>query len=360
MTTYRPRYKPSRRTFLAGTGAVAAGLTFLPRLALSAEEKRLNVYNWDTYIGENTLADFGTATGIEAKLDLFADNDELFAKLKGGNPGYDVIVPSNDYLERMIKADMVVPIDHAKIPNMANIDKPFQDAAFDPGRKYSIPYMWGTLGIGYRKSKIEGGVIDSWKILFASEQYSGRISLLGDAQNVLGVALKYLGYSYNSTDPAEFKKVEEMIIAQKKHIKVFADDNGQDLLASGEVDACMEWNGDIVQVMKEDAELSYAVPTEGSLIWQDTMAIPKGAPHPENAHAFLNFVLDGEAGKHIAETIQYATANAAAKALMDEAYRNNPAIFPPAEIVAKCEPSLYLGEEVVKLRDETWTRIQAA
>lgn len=359
MTTFHPRFKPNRRSLLKGTGAAIAGLTFLPRFALSAEEKKLNFYNWDTYIGETTLADFNTATGIEVKLDLFADNDELFAKLKGGNPGYDVIVPSNDMLERMIKANMVIPLDHSKIPNMANIDKPFQDAAFDPGRKHSVPYMWGTLGIDYRKSKVEGAV-DSWKVILDSDKHSGKISLLGDAQNVIGVALKYLGYSFNSTNPDEMKKAEELLIAQKKHIKVFADDNGQDLLASGEVDLCQEWNGDIVQVMAEDEDLSYAVPTEGSLLWQDTMAIPAGAPHPENAHAFLNYVLDAEAGKAIATTIQYATANAAARALMDDGYKNNPAIFPPAEIVAKCEPALYLGEEATKIRDETWTRIQAA
>ncbi len=360
MTVYRPRFSPSRRAVLKGTGAVVAGLTFLPRFSLADEEKKLNFYNWDTYIGEHSLADFTKATGIEAKMDLFADNDELFAKLKGGNPGYDVIVPTNDNLERMIKANMVIELDHSKIPNMANIDKPFQDAAFDPGRKHSIPYMWGTLGIGYRKSKIEGGVVDSWKILLDSDKYSGRISLLGDAQNVLGAALKYLGYSFNSTDVAELKKAEELLIAQKKHIKVFADDNGQDLLAAGEVDACQEWNGDIIQVMAEDKDLAYAVPTEGSLLWQDTMAIPTGAPHPDNAHAFLNFILDAEAGKHIAETIQYATANAAAKALMDASYTGNTSIFPPPEVVAKCEPGLYLGEEATKVRDEIWTRVQAA
>jgi len=360
MSHYQPKFKTSRRSLLKGTGAMIAGLTLLPRFSLAQEEKKLNFYNWDTYIGEHSLADFTTATGIEAKMDLFADNDELFAKLKGGNPGYDVIVPTNDMLERMIKAEMVIPLDHAKIPNMANIDKPFQDAAFDPGRKYSIPYMWGTLGVGYRKSKIEGGVVDSWKILLDSDKYAGRISLLGDAQNVIGVALKYLGHSFNSVDPAELKKAEDLLIAQKKNVKVFADDNGQDLLASGEVDACQEWNGDIIQVMAEDADIAYAVPTEGSLLWQDTMAIPAGAPHPENAHAFLNFVLDAKAGMHIADTIKYATANAAAKALMDKSYTENPSIFPSAEIVAKCEPSLYLGEEATKVRDESWTRIQAA
>ena len=359
MSRYSPRYRPSRRTLLKGTGAVAVGLTFLPRFSLAEEEKNLNVYNWDTYIGENTLADFNTATGIEVKMDLYADNDELFAKLKGGNPGYDVIVPTNDALERMIKAEMVIPLDHAKIPNMSNIDGPFKDAAFDPGRKFSVPYMWGTLGIGYRKSAVEG-VVDSWKVLFASDQYSGQIDVLGDQANVLGAALKYLGYSWNSVNPDELKKVEELLIGQKKHIKVFADDNGQDLLASGEVKLCQEWNGDIKQIISEDDDVAYVVPTEGSLLWQDTLAIPAGARHPENAHAFINYVLDGEAGKHIVETIQYATANKAAKDLMPEEYRNNPVIFPSEEVIVKCEPGLYLGEEATKVRDEIWTRIQAA
>jgi spermidine/putrescine transport system substrate-binding protein len=359
MTTTRPRLSPSRRQLLQGAGIAAVGLTFLPRFSLAEEEKKLNFYNWDTYIGETTLADFEKATGIQAKMDLFADNDELFAKLKGGNPGYDVIVPTNDNLERMIKAGMVIELDHSKIPNMANIDKPFQDAAFDPGRKYSLPYMWGTNGIGYRKSKVEG-TVDSWKLLLDSDKLAGRISLLGDQQQVLGAALKYLGYSFNSTNADELKKAADLVLAHKKNIKVFADDNGQDLLASGEVDACQEWNGDIIQVMKEDEDLAYVVPTEGSLVWQDTLAIPKGAPHPMNAHAFLNFIFDPQVGKAIAETIQYATPNAAAKALMDKAYLENPAIFPPPEVLAKCEPGLYLGEEATKVRDEIWTRIQAA
>jgi spermidine/putrescine transport system substrate-binding protein len=220
--------------------------------------------------------------------------------------------------------------------------------------------MWGTLGVGYRKSKVEGGVIDSWKLLLDSDKMAGKISLLGDASNVIGPALKYLGYSYNSTNAEELKKAEALLIAQKKHVKVFADDNGQDLLASGEVDACMEWNGDIIQVMAEDEDLAYAVPTEGTLLWQDTMAIPTGAPHPMNAHAFMNFVLDPEVGKAIAATIQYATGNGKAREISDEKYKTNPAIFPPAEIIAKCEPGLYLGEEATKVRDEMWTRIQAA
>jgi spermidine/putrescine transport system substrate-binding protein len=213
-------------------GAVAAGIQFVPRHALAAEEPKLNFYNWDTYIGETTLDDFKKASGIEVKMDLYADNDELFAKFKEGNPGYDLVIPTNDYVERMLKAEMLVPIDHSLIPNMKNIDPNFLDADFDPDRKYSLPYMWGSIGIGYRKSKVDG-VPDSWKWLYDSDKYSGRIALLADGGTIVGMGLKYMGHSLNSKDKALIKEIEAMVIKQKPHIKVFAEDNGQDLLASG-------------------------------------------------------------------------------------------------------------------------------
>jgi spermidine/putrescine transport system substrate-binding protein len=353
------RRRFSRRSILAATGAAAVGVTFAPRLLRAAEEPKLNFYNWDTYIGETTLADFKDATGIEVKMDLYADNDELFAKLKEGNPGYDVIIPTNDYVERMLTADMLAELDLSKIPNKANLDPAFQDATFDPGRKHSMPYMWGTIGIGYRKSKFDTPP-DSWSLLYDSDQMSGKIALLGDATSVIGTGLKYLGYSFNSTNPDEIAKAEALLIKQKPHIKVFAEDNGQDLLLSGEVDLTMEWNGDILQVMEEDDDLSYVVPKEGSLLWQDCLCIPKGAPHPENAHTFINFILDAEVGAAIADFIYYATPNKAAKALLSENYTQNPAIFPSDETLARCEAGVYLGEEGQRLRDETWTRILAA
>jgi len=350
----------SRRSFLAGTGAVAAGLTFAPYKSLAAEEKKLSFYNWDTYIGETTLDDFKAATGIDVSMDLFADNDELFAKLKEGNPGYDVIVPTNDYVERMIKVDMLMPLDHGKIPNIANIEAPFRDGAFDPGRKYSLPYMWGTIALGYRISAVGDPAPDSWGAVYDSDKYAGRVSLLNEAQTVIGLALKYLGHSLNSTSPDEIKQAEELIIANKKNIKVFADDNGQDLLASGEVDVAQEWNGDILQVMEEDEDITLVVPKEGTQLWQDCLCIPTGAPHPENAHSFINFILDAEVGAAIADFIQYATPNGAAKKLMSEDYTKNPAIFPTDETLAKCEPAIFLGADVVRLYDEAWTRINAA
>ena len=177
---------------------------------------------------------------------------------------------------------------------------------------------------------------------------------------MLGAAFKYMGHSLNTTDPKIITQAEQLLIKQKPNIKVFAPDNGQDLLLSGEVDLVMEWNGDILQVMEEDPDISYVVPKEGSVVWEDALAIPKGAPNPQNAHKFINFLLGAEAGAAIAEFIQYATPNVAAKRLMPEEYKNNPAIFPSDTTLKSCEPSIYKGEEAVRLYDEAWTRVLAA
>ena len=217
---------------------MVAGLTFLPRFSLAEEEKKLNFYNWDTYIGENTLADFNEATGIEVKMDLFADNDELFAKLKGGNPGYDVIVPTNDMLERMIKADMVMPLDHAKIPNMANIDEPFQDATFDPGRKFSIPYMWGTLGIGYRKSEGEAARSTAGRSCSTPTSMPARISLLGDASNVLGAGAQVSRLFLELDQSGGTQEGRGRCSSPRRRTSRYSPTTmARILLASGEVDA---------------------------------------------------------------------------------------------------------------------------
>jgi spermidine/putrescine transport system substrate-binding protein len=349
----------SRRSFLAGTGAIAAGLKFAPATVLAAEEKKLNFYNWDTYIGETTLSDFRGESGIDVTMDLFADNDELFAKLKEGNPGYDVIVPTNDFVERMITAEMLQPLDHGRIPNISNIDPTFRDAAFDPGRRFSLPYMWGTIGIGYRKSRMDG-TPDSWKWVLDSDRYGGKIALMGDGTAMIQLTMKYLGYPLNDTDPAHILEAQELLIRNKPNVKVFAEDNGQDLLLSGEVDICAEWNGDILQIMAEDDDIGYVVPKEGGLLWQDCMCIPTGAPHPSNAHQFINYILDPEVGASIADFIQYATPNAAARRLLPAEYNSNPAIFPPVETIRRSEVATYNGPDYTRAVDEAWTRVMAA
>ena len=352
----------SRRSILKGLGAAAVGITLSSNkyAAWAAEEPKLNFYNWDTYIGETTLETFKEASGIDVNMSLFATNDELFAKLRAGNPGYDVIVPGSEFVERMIQANLLEPLDHAKIPNMKNIAPEFiNDAPFDPGRKYSLPYTWLVIGIGYRKSKVKTAP-DSWKALFDSDEYKGSIAVMSDASELFRNCFKYLGKSLNDPSPELIKQTEAMLTKQKPNIKSFHEDNGQDLLLSGEVDLVMEYNGDIAQIMTEDDDIDFVVPKEGAMKQQDTLAIPKGAPHPENALKFMNFMFEPEVGAEITKTILYPSPNAAGVALMPASYRDNKVIFPPADVMAKCEYPRYLGADFTRLLDEAMTRLRAS
>lgn len=369
------RMKPhSRRAFMAAFGASAAAISLsgcsppappatTPSTAtkiVGSEGPKLEFYNWDTYIGETTLKDFKAATGIEPNMTLFANNDELFAKFRGGNSGYDLIVPSNDYVARMIEANMLMPLDHAKIPNKANILPEFQEADFDPGRKYSMPYTWLVLGIGYRKSALKNGVVpDSWKVLLDSDEYKGKISLLSESADLFRLGLKYLGKSLNEATPELIKQVEDMLIKQKPNIKNFHNDDGQDLLLSKEVDLVLEYNGDIAQKQAEDNDLGFVVPKEGSLITSDCLCIPTGAPNPNNAHALINFMLDAQNGANITKTILYPTPNGAAKALMDDAYKTNPIVYPPADRMAASQYGKYQGNEINQAYEAAMTRVRA-
>jgi spermidine/putrescine transport system substrate-binding protein len=290
------------------------------------------------------------------RYDLYASNDELFAKLRGGNPGYDVIFPTNDYVERMIVADMLLPLDHAKIPNLANVDPAFADPAFDPGLQHSMPYFWGTVGFGYRKS---AAAPTAFADLFESDQYAGRIALLNSVDTILA-ALKALGYSLNTREPAEIDAAAALLIENKPKVKAFAPDTGQDLLIAGEVDVCFEYNGDILQVMEEDDDLDYAVPTEGSILWEDNMCIPRGGPNPENAHSFINYILEAEVHGAIATFVRYPCPNAAALEFIPEDDRTNLALYPEREVLERCEVSVYKGTEVEALYSEALTRVLAA
>jgi spermidine/putrescine transport system substrate-binding protein len=360
----------NRRSLLKGMGVAAIGISFAGlagcgektkntgKIAPTGEEPKLNFYNWDTYIGETTLDDFKGASGVDVNMSLFANNDELFAKLRAGNPGFDVIVPSNDFVERMIRAQMLQPLDQAQIPNMKNINKDFIDVPYDPGRKFSMPYTWLVLGIGYRKSKVKPAP-DSWKVLFDSDQYKGRIAVLSEAGDMFRLYGKYLGKSVNALTPADVKTIEAMMIKQKPFIKAFHEDNGQDLLVKGEVDLVLEYNGDIAQKMVDDDDIDFIVPKEGSQFNSDTLCIPKGAPHPKNAHAFINYLLDGEVGKGITETILYPTPNEAARALMPDSYKKNTVVFPPADRLAKCEYAAF-REDMQPLYEEAFTRVRAS
>jgi len=353
--------KQNRRNLLGQIGLAGIGLSFSAALAGCYRRDHgpaLNLYTWDTYVGKHTLADFEKASGSHVNVSLFANNDELFAKLRGGNPGYDVIVPSNDFVERLHQAGSLLELDHARIPNLANIDARFLNPPFDPGRKVSVPYTWIVTGIGYRKSKVDG-VPDSWKWVLDSDKYKGRIGLLAEASELFEIGAKYLGLPANTADAATLARIEAMLLKQKSNVAAFHDDNGQDLLLAGDVDLVIEYNGDIAQVMREDSDLAFVVPREGGILASDGLCIPKGAPNPDLAHQFINFLLDGHNSAQVSETIRYPTPNRAALALMPAEYCNNPVIFPPAAVLAQCEYSHFQGQIIQSAYEQAMTRVRA-
>lgn len=346
----------SRRGLLGGLGAAAVGIS----LAGCGEGggDRLNFFTWDTYIGETTLDDFRKATGTTVRASYFATSDELFARLRAGNPGFDVIVPPNEFVTRMREADMLEPLDFAEIPNFANIAPEFRTADYDPEPRHAVPYTWLVTGIGYRRSRVDG-TPDSWRWLFDSDRHRGRIALLSEAADLIRLGAKYLGHSLNGVTPEVIGQVEAMLSRQRPFIRTFHDDNGQDLLLAGDVDLVMEYNGDIAQAMREDDDIGFVVPREGSLLNSDLLAIPRGAPRPDLAHRFINFLLDAEVGRHIAETILYPTPNAAAKALMPQGYRADPVTFPTGPGMDASEWGAWEGAEQQRMFEEAVTRIRA-
>ncbi|MDH3691458.1 MAG: extracellular solute-binding protein [Gammaproteobacteria bacterium] len=345
----------SRRSFLQVTGAAAVAVSFGGRV--SAASDQLNVYNWDTYIGNTTLDTFTEKTGVKVQYDLYANLEEMFAKFQAGNPGYDVIFPSDYMIETMIAADMLEELDRSLLPNFKHIDANFLDPAFDPGCKYNIPYFWGSCGIGYRKSKV--GKVDSWKVLLESEEFAGRMALLADQRFVMGVALLYLGYSANTTNPDEINAARDLLIKAKKNLKGFVPDSGQDMLISGDIDVVMEWNGDVLKVMEEDDDLTYVIPKEGTVIWVDGVCIPKGGPNIENAYKFLNHLHEPQVNAEVANTVHYATSNKSAHEFVSKDDLNNPAIYAPDDVVARSQALSDVGD-ALPLYDAAWTAIQAA
>lgn len=323
----------SRRSFLAGSGAVAAGIVLGDEAKAAAGSLRF--YNWDTYIGENTLSGFKAATGIDVQMSLFATNDELYARTAGGAEAYDVIVPSCDFVTRMAEQGLLTPLDHSRLPNLKNIAEDFRDPPYDPGCAHSVPFAWLVLGLGYRRSAMKRKKPPkSWEDVFDSGRY--RAGWLTEPSDMIRLCASFIGEDPNAISAKGLKKIEKILTRQAEDGVVFHNDNGQDMLRAGDVDIVIEYNGDIAQVMAEDPDIGFVVPKEGSTRWVDCWAIPKNAPNPDGAHQFLNYMLSAEAGIDIASTIMYPTPNAAARALMPADYRDNPVIFPSEAQLEKC------------------------
>lgn len=356
------------------TGLLGLTLAIAGAGAAQAEEKLLNIYNWSDYIAEDTISNFEKETGIKVRYDVFDSNEVLEAKLLAGNTGYDIVVPSASFVARQIQAGVFQPLDRSKLSNYGNLDPEIMNilAGYDPDNAHVVPWMWGTTGIGYNVNKIKERMPDapigSWDMIFKPEVVSKfadcGVTMLDAPTEVFPSALRYLGLPTGTQDKAELDKAEALVLAVRPNVKYFHSSSYIDDLANGEACLSLGWSGDVFiardrAVEAENGnEIAYFIPKEGALLWVDVMAVPKDAPHPNNAHLFIDYIMRPEVVAAISNYVSYANGNAAATPLVDEAVRNDPAIYPDEETKKNLFPNVVNTPQFDRNVTRAWTRVK--
>ena len=345
--------------------AAAAVLAVLagPSAALAADEE-LRIFIWSEYMDEENMPKaFTEKFGIPVRLDIYESNEEMVAKLQaGGVSQYDIIVPSAYIMPVLIHEKLIQPLDHAQIPNLNNLSEHFRNTAFDPGNKYSVGWQWGTVGLMYAPDKIPN-FENTWAMLFNDKSEIGPFWLIDSVREQMGIALLYLGYDYNSTDPKELKAASDLLAATKKYSSCLGFKGGvggKNDVVAGTAVAAVVYNGDAVQgiLNNPDKKLAFTIPKEGSEIWIDSMCIPAKAPHVEAAHKWINWVLDPEVNAGLSNYNHYATPCEAAKPFLEKADLENPGIYPDEATMKVLHYTKDLGKDN-RIMDEAWTRAKS-
>lgn len=357
---------------LLATVAIAAlsGIAGFPAMA---QERVVNVYNWSDYIDESILTDFTNETGIKVVYDVFDSNETVEAKLLTGGTGYDIVVPTNTFLQRQIAAGVYQKLDKSKLPNLKNMWDMISARMepFDPGNEYSINYMWGTIGIGYNKAKVKEALgtdqIDSWNVIFdpanAEKLKDCGINMLDSPTDIIPVTLASLGLNPDSHDPADVAKAEEALMKIRPFVRKFHSSEFINGLANGDICIAIGWSGDIFQGRDRAVEanngvdVGYVIPKEGTQMWFDQMAIPADAPHVEEAHEFLNYIMRPEVIAKASTYIHYANGNKASQAVLAPEIVNDPTIYPDEATLKKLFTNTTLDAKTQRLFTRTWTRV---
>ncbi|SDT08817.1 putrescine transport system substrate-binding protein [Pseudomonas oryzae] len=346
---------------LIGTSAVAA--------------PQLHIYNWSDYIGEDTLAEFAEQTGIVPQYDVFDSNETLEGKLLAGNSGYDLVVPSNHFLGRQIRAGVFQKLDRSRLPNWKNLDPQLlrQLERNDPGNQYAVPYLWGTNGIGYNVDKVKAvlGIerIDSWAVLFEPENIrklsACGVAFLDSADEMIPAMLNYLGLDPNSQNPDDYARAEAKLLAIRPYVTYFHSSKYIADLANGDICVAAGYSGDVLQAADraeeagKDVEIAYSIPREGANLWFDMLAIPADAKNVAEAHRFINYLLEPAVIASVSDYVGYANPNPKADALMDPEVRGNSSVYPPQEVLDRLFVSAELPANVQRLMTRSWTRIKS-
>ncbi len=335
----------------------------------------LHVYNFADYIGESTIRDFETRTGIKVTYDVHDSNELLSTKLLTGNSGYDVVFPSGWYIRRDLPAGVFLKLDKSKLPNLANLDPTIMKFAetYDPGNQHAIVYLWGTTGIGYNPDMVEKALgtrtIDSWAAVFdpavASRLADCGIAMLDSGGDMLSLAKLYLGLDMNSQSPADLTAAIAVLMGVRPYIRYFDSSKYVSDLATGEICVAVGWVSGVYQARTRGAqaatpvEVVYAIPKEGAPVWFDFVAIPVDAPNPEQAHAFLNYLMEPEVVADISNVVGQPNGNAAALRFVDRAIRDDPNLYPTSDVMRRLHTYAPYSDDYVRQMNRAWTQIQS-
>lgn len=331
-------------------GAVAC-----QRTSEDTGQQTLHYFTWSDYVGPELLAEFERRHGVHVVVDTFSSNEELLAKLQGGATGYDVTVPSDFMAAIMIQQGLVAELDPTKLSNAATLEDHLQHLPFDPTQRYAIPYLWGTVGIGY-DSAVVLTPPDSWAVLW-DPRYKGKISMLNDQREVFGAVLRSMGVSMNTKDPALIEAAKARLLVQKPLVKAYASEHYDQLLASGDVVLAHGWGGPVARAMLDRPSIRYVVPKEGGTLWADCLVVLKSSPRKELAMQFINYLLEPQVAARTAERLLFASANKAARPFVPSRILDNPAIYPPLDLLPRLEWMTDVGS-ALRMYDRAWTELK--
>lgn len=343
-----------KRTILV----LLACLVFLAPATTRAADDVVYFYNWTEYLPAQVLEQFTQETGIRVEYSEYESNEAMYAKVKilEEKGGYDLIVPSSYFVDRMRREGLLMPLDKKLLPNLDNLSEATMDQPFDPGNAFSVPYLWGGTGVAWNEKRVEGKAPDSWEALW-DPAYKGWVLLQDDLREVFGIALMRLGYSVNDTDPDHVREAFELLQGLAPGVRVYNSDNPKIPFMGGEVSIGMLWNGEYFAITQEMGGFGFAWPREGGIMWMDCLTIPKGASNVEAAHKLIDFLLRPDIAKAITEEIGYATPNKKAMELLPPEVRSDPVVYPPDAVMERSEFLRDIGDSI-QIYEEYWNRLK--
>ncbi|WP_442956741.1 ABC transporter substrate-binding protein [Peptostreptococcus sp. D1] len=345
------------KIFVMISAVLSSSILFVGCGATSQNSSKvLNVYNVGDYIDEALINEFEEKTGIKVQYSTYDTNEMMYQKVKSGSTKYDLVFPSDYMVQKMSREGLLKKINYNNIPNYKYVDKEFLKNTYDPTNEYSVPYMWGTLGIVYNKKRVKDKV-DSWDILW-NPKYKKNILMFDSVRDTMGVALKKLGYSMNTTNQEEINKAKDLLTKQKALVLAYVNDDGKDRMVGNEAMMGIFYSGDVPMMVEENEDLAYVIPKEGSNKWTDAMCIPKTSDNQDWAEEFINFLCDPDVNARNTEYIGYSTPIKKGWELLPDDVKYDKSLYPDEEILSKCEAFLDL-EENIKKYDRAWVELKS-